>query len=595
MTRIAVLAAGLGLLVTAPVLVGLAPPATAEEVRGLTVDAVVSADTTMSVTETIDYDFTPTVRHGIYRDIPLYDELITGEERHYAVEVTSVRMDGQPVPYETGREGRYLRVRIGDPEEFVTGVHEYVIEYRVTGALRAMTPSEGVAIGGQGGDAELYWNFVGSGWEVPVARAQATVTGPADILAVGCFAGSYGSDATCPADTSGPTVVFGPVRLSSGASLTGAAAWPASAFTLPIAQDIRMGRGESARRAALVGGVAGVVGIAVMVGLALAWRRRDGGESLPLAPATYGPPCGLAPAEMVAALEGVASTPTALMATFLDLAARGWLSVSVLDGERVMLARRSMGTVELREWEARLLEVAFGDRSTVTLAEYDPDLGAGWTGIGVRLVDAAEADGFRNPEAGRPDRRWMWSGVVGAGVLVASLAWLVFLGAAPVPAAAAAIGLCLVVGSIAATIITPRAQTATSARLLSEVAGLRKVLGTDPAASRQQFAQRSGLAPAAILATMLPYAVALGLEDAWVAAFPDLEPDELAGYGLEVASASLLGAMLLSAYSSTAGTLSPPSSDSDSSSSSDSSTGGSGLSGGGFAGGGGGGGGGGSW
>ena len=165
-----------------------------------------------------------------------------------------------------------------------------------------------------------------------------------------------------------------------------------------------------------------------------------------------------------------------------------------------------------------------------------------------------------------------------------------------IPALVAVLGLCLVVGSVAAAVITPRTQTATSARFLSEVAGLTRVLGTDPAASRQLFAQASGLPPAAIMATMLPYAVALGLEDAWVAAFPDLEPDELAGSGLLVTSVSLLGAMLLSGVDSASGALSPPPESSSSSSSSSSwSSGGSGLSGGGRSGGGGGGGGGGSW
>ena len=76
----------------------LAPASAAEEVSDLTVTAVVSDDTTMSVTETIGYDFTPTVRHGIYRDIPLYDELVTGDERHYGVDVVSVTMDGQVTP-----------------------------------------------------------------------------------------------------------------------------------------------------------------------------------------------------------------------------------------------------------------------------------------------------------------------------------------------------------------------------------------------------------------------------------------------------------------------------------------------------------------
>ena len=583
------LAAVLAAVLAGAVLVGLAPAAAAEEVDDLTVEAVVSADTTMAVTETIAYDFEFTVAHGIYRDIPVVEDLVSGDQRHYGIEVTSVRMDGRPVAYETGPEGNFLRVRIGNPDTFVTDTHEYVIEYRVTGALRPMTVQEAVAIGGQGGDAELYWNFVGSGWSVQVANAQATVTGPADILAVGCFAGSYGSDASCPASTSGPVVVFGPVRLPANASLTGAAAWPAAAFTMPVVQDIRMGPGASAGRGALVGGVAGLVAIATMIGLALAWRRKDVGASLPLAPPSYGPPCDLAPAEMVAALEGTGSSATSLMATLLDLAARGWVRLSVHDDEQVSLARTAAGTGELREWEATLLETVFGDRSTASLGEYDAGLAARWTGIGIRLVDAAEAAGYRNPDGGRPDRRWTWFGIAGAGMVVASGAWLIFGGAALLPAAGATFGLGLVIGWIAATVITPRAQTQTSARLLAEVDGLKKVLGTDPAASRQLFAQASGLAPAAILATMLPYAVALGLEDAWVAAFPDLEREELAGFGLDVVSASLLGAMVASAVSTASGALTAPAS------STSSSSGGSGLSGGGFSGGGGGGGGGGSW
>ena len=210
----------------------------------------------------------------------------------------------------------------------MTGVHEYTIAYVVTGALSPMSAADAAAIGGQGGDAELYWDFVGDGWEVPIVSARATVTGPADILALACFTGPSGSNDPCPASASGRSATFGPVTLATGSALTGAAAWPASAFTVAVTQDIRPGPRASAARGAIVGGVAGMLAIAGMVGLALAWRRKDVGVSMPGAPPIYGPPCGLAPAEMMAALEGVGSTPTALMATFLDLSARGWVRVS---------------------------------------------------------------------------------------------------------------------------------------------------------------------------------------------------------------------------------------------------------------------------
>ena len=569
-------------------LIGVAPSAVAEQVDDMMVSAVVSDDTTMVITEVIAYDFGGTVRHGIYRDIPVYDELRSGEERHYGVEVTSVAMDGAAVPYETDREGSDLRVRIGDPDNFVTGVHEYTIAYAITGALSPMSSDDAAAIGGQGGDAELYWDFVGDGWDVPIASAQATVTGPANLLALACFTGPFGSNDPCPASALGPSATFGPVGLETGSALTGAAAWPASAFRVAITQDIRPGPGASAVKGALLGGGGGVLAIAGMVGLALAWRRKDAGVSMPGAPPMYGPPCGLAPAAMMAALEGVGSTPTGLMATFLDLSARGWVRVSVHD-DAVTVTRLGTGRDELRDWESAVMEAVFHGRSTALLGEYDPDLESAWTYAGMTLVDRAEADGYRNSEGGRPDRRWLWFAGAGAILLVLAGAGFLLLDSTLMPAAGAALGVCLVVGSIAATLITPRAQTATSARFLSEVAGLRKVLGTESAASRQEFAQRSGLAPAAILATMLPYAVAVGLEDAWVAAFPDLGRDELAGVGLDVLSPAGLGAMVTSAVRSTSGALTAPST------STSTSSGGSGLSGGGFSGGGGGGGGGGSW
>jgi hypothetical protein len=264
--------------------------------------------------------------------------------------------------------------------------------------------------------------------------------------------------------------------------------------------------------------------------------------------------------------------------------------IRVLDDGQVGLVRLGSAPGELRSWEATVLDAVFGERSTVTLGVYDPGLSATWTGIGIRLVDAAEAGGFRNAAGGRPDRRWLWFGVGGAGVTLASLAWLLFGGAAMIPAAGAVLGSCLVVGAVAATIITPRTQTATSARFLSEVAGLEKVLGTDPATSRQAFAQASGLSPAAIMATMLPYAVALGVEGAWVGAFPDLAGNDLSGVGLDVAGAGLLSTLLDSAVTSSSAALTEPPPSPSTTSSGDSA-----LFGSGYAGGGGGGGGGGSW
>jgi uncharacterized membrane protein YgcG len=141
-------------------------------------------------------------------------------------------------------------------------------------------------------------------------------------------------------------------------------------------------------------------------------------------------------------------------------------------------------------------------------------------------------------------------------------------------------GVGALVGFFAARAITPRRQTPESALFLAKVDGLRKVLGTDAAASRREFAQRSGLSPDAIFATMLPFAVVFELEDSWIGAFPDLTPDQLVSHGFAVAGMSSMDGLVSSSTSSMSSAMTAPSS---------------GSGGGGSSGGGGGGGGGGSW
>src|SRR5262249_4923861 len=117
---------------------------------------------------------------------------------------------------------------IGDPNRTVTGSHRYVISYVVAGALNGFPDHQ-----------ELFWNAVGTEWTVPIAQATATVTGPAGITRVGCFAGPQGSQLACAAATSqGDTATFGQPDLSAGEGLTVVAAFPLGTVTnvAPILQ-----------------------------------------------------------------------------------------------------------------------------------------------------------------------------------------------------------------------------------------------------------------------------------------------------------------------------------------------------------------------
>ena len=581
--RAAVLAGSLLLSVAASI--GLATTASAESISEFEVGVTVSADTTFRVVETITYDFEGAFRHGIYRDIPVYDETLVGQRRQYRVDVTGVSMDGGSVPWTTSRSGAFLNVKIGDPNRTITGPHVYVIDYTVADGLRVITeddasdPQMPAAV--SAGDVELYWDFVGTGWDVPIQSAKATVAGPGTALSAVCFYGPAGSDARCPAATVDALALLGPARLGSGDALTGAIVYPAAAFTATPRENVSQGLPSNPLVGVAVAAIpAGLLAI-IPIGLAIALRRSDAGAPVPGAPAQYAPPDGLAPAEMSAAWEGRkgASDSRVLVATLLDLAARRWVNVATDAGGDLTVTWVGTGTTPLSRWEESVVGAVLKGSPTATISGYDKELAGQWSAAFGGLVAEQEAAGRRNPRGDEPDRRWGWLALVGLPLVV--LGFLsIFIEQPFITAVAFTLGIGAIIGFVVARAITPRRQTQQSAQFIAKVAGLEKVLGTDAGAARREFAQRSGLSPAAIFATMLPFAVIFRLESAWIGAFPDLTPDELVRHGFYVGGIGAMDTLVSSGTSSMSSAMTAPSS---------------GSGGGGSSGGGGGGGGGGSW
>ena len=78
-------------------------------------------------------------------------------------------------------------IKIGDPDQTVTGAHTYDIAYRVEGALNAFRDHD-----------ELYWNAIGDEWSVPIrGRDASTSRSPGTITQFTCFQGPTGSSLPC--------------------------------------------------------------------------------------------------------------------------------------------------------------------------------------------------------------------------------------------------------------------------------------------------------------------------------------------------------------------------------------------------------------
>lgn len=158
----------------------------AEEIISFDADIVINDDASVRVVETILYDFGDIQKHGIYRDIPVKYVSATRDNRDIAItDVTVQDSFGAPHEFAISREGRDLRIRIGDANEFVTGKRVYKIAYTVDGAINYFDEHE-----------ELYWNVTGDRWPVSISTVHATVRAPY-IQEITCFAGVHGSSSSC--------------------------------------------------------------------------------------------------------------------------------------------------------------------------------------------------------------------------------------------------------------------------------------------------------------------------------------------------------------------------------------------------------------
>lgn len=570
------------------------PAWAAESISAYTVDAVVGADGSMRVTETIVYDFGDAQdRHGIYRTIPQWDELDDGMRWIHPINVESVSMDGTAVPYEITESGAVIEVRVGSPDVTITGTHEYTLTYVVDGALRTFSEADlapGNPFGFAPGDAELYWDFVGLDWGVPISDVRVDVTGPGQVLAAECFAGAAGNAGQCADRISGTSVTFRSPLLLPYEALTAAVAFPGSAFTTPPVMRVEsMPLSQDAGRVffptALVLSLVALIGPSIVI---LILRRRLRGVDMPGAPVRYGPPGDLRPAEIEVSLDGSLSA-RGVLATLLDLVARKHITVASDTGgifapSRIDLAWWGAGTEPLRPWEERLVGEIFEGRERASLEGYDAEFASAVSRVRTDLTKEAVAAERLDPQAGSPRRS------VGCVSGVAMMLAIAAFGIGSVSdnaifsAGLAPVFLALMIGFFVAAFLVPDRETLKTARFEAEVEGFKKFLDTDPAAARRELVQRLGLPDHAVYATMLPYAVLFDLEGAWSGAFPDLTEEQLHSHGLFLISTSAISSLTTSGVGAVAAAYTTPKA-----------SGGSGFSGGGFSGGGGGGGGGGSW
>ena len=578
---------------------------TFEAIVSFDVKAEVQANTDMVITETIVYDpGTDEVHRGILRDIPTQDILDNGNIRLYDVKILSVTLDGEDVPVEETEGADTISLKIGDPNVAIEGLHTFVIAYSVSGALDVIQPSsinDKTPAGIKAGDIELYWDFIGDRWPYPIYQGTASITGPTPALAALCFYGPAGSTKQCQVEQGADSATVLSADLSGGGALTGVIGWAPDGFTqMPtpnITPDPMVEQVSRLKASIPFLLVIALAALAAPITTAVLRRRSNAGVVLAATPVRYSPPDGLRPAQVQAGVDGTVDS-RGYTATLLDLAARGHITLTEQDGgwlggKQLNIGWTGTGKDTLAGWENDLVGAILKGSSAATMGSYDPVLTATTSTLTSRLSAEAKSTGLYNPDGDRPDRSYVVLSILGGVMVVVGFFISFILGNYALSSMVlfALTGLALVTGGLVGRAITPRRQTKISANFLGQVAGFRRLLNSDSADARRDFAEKIGLTSDAIFATFMPYAVVLGLESTWVSTFPDITPEQLRPYGLYTSSVIGLGGWSRTMEDTFASSTTAPSTPG----SSWTSDGGSGFGGGGSSGGGGGGGGGGSF
>jgi len=152
------------------------------------VTIAIEQDSSFTVKETLTVEF-HRQRHGIYRDIPYNYTDSTGGTLKTPLDVLSVTDGaGSNIKYSVTRQGDAIRVRIGDPKKYVSGIQKYEIFYKVENAILFFDDHD-----------ELYWNVTGNAWDADIRKARCMVSlagGKTKEYWASCYTGAQGSRAS---------------------------------------------------------------------------------------------------------------------------------------------------------------------------------------------------------------------------------------------------------------------------------------------------------------------------------------------------------------------------------------------------------------
>ena len=481
--------------------------------RILSYDSVIEvrADGSLDITEHIRVHAEgKAIRRGIYRDFPTRYKDRFGNRVMVGFEVLGVERDGKPEPWFTDYPGSGVRINTGNDDFLpVPADYTYTLRYRTDRQLGFFDDHD-----------ELYFNAIGTGWDFAIERGSVEVRLPGPVpvgqLETEAYTGGYGSKARdFQAQASAPGIARWTLTrpLAPGEGMTVVLSFPKGVVAEPASTRKLwwLLKDNSPGWIALCGLVV------LLVFCLRRWREVGRDPAAGVVVVRYDPPEGYSPADLryiermhygnrcfssdllAGAVDGLVRIhrDKHLMSDKWRLESTAYPGDAKLPGLRTLLSALFSG--------GKMLELDKSNASTIRKA---------------RDSHAVQLEHRFNPRMFRRNGRSIAVAVL---IMIASIvlalgASMLLLGAGFLLVLPVAMAMLLVVIAFGTVV---KAPTPEGRRLLDAIEGFRRYLGV---AERDELAAMQGPdAPPALDAgryeRLLPYAVALDVEDAWTKKF----------------------------------------------------------------------------
>jgi uncharacterized membrane protein YgcG len=499
------------------ILLGLAaaPLAAEERILAYDIELDVAAEGSLDVTERIRVRAEGNrIRRGIYRDFPTRYRDRHGNRVVVGFEVLGVERDGRPEPWFTERMRNGIRINTGD-DRLLPAPSEpiFTLRYRTTRQL-----------GFFGEHDELYWNAIGTGWAFKIERGTVEARLPDEVPTAAMnaeaytgFQGERGQSYAAELPAPGRAHWRLTQPLAPGQGLTVVLTFPKGVVTAPTrAQRIRWLLADNRGILIALAGLA-----ALLVFCARRWWRLGRDPRAGVIFPRYEPPAERTPAAL-RFLRRMGYDTRCFTADLLALAVGGQVRIGrekklFRDAWQLdrLAAETAVEPAAERSSRRALLDGLFGGARTTLRLEKSAS-----TAQVLQRAQQAHRKALDGELHGRYFRRNRGSVGLAALIAVGSLVLAFALaGGGGIPAILAVAALMALLLVVFARLV--RAPTPEGRALLDEIEGLRLYLSV---AERDELAglEGPGAPPpldAARYEALLPYAVALEVEEAWTRKF----------------------------------------------------------------------------